>query len=242
MNADGKGLDRLADWLRIEIATETSQHRKKKKLKRLKVVDALRTPAPRPTSEPPRVDDHGRGAGDPAGPPSPGAPGRGPLRHLRPERPVSACHQPEQPVEEAHRHACAGGDPPEREAHAPGGRGRALRQRPPLQGHPGSGQAPAEVPQRHAEGEAGALPSEPPREAGGLLGSVGDRGGAGAEAAPVWPAQGHGGGALQAVHHPRAGEAGRGRDGQAGQEDRGAGRCPRSTRSWRTSSRTTRCS
>ncbi len=41
-NADGKGLDRLADWLRIEIRTETSQHRKKKKLKRLKVVDALR--------------------------------------------------------------------------------------------------------------------------------------------------------------------------------------------------------
>ncbi len=42
-NADGRGLDRLADWLRHEIATETSQHRKKKKLKRLKVVDALRT-------------------------------------------------------------------------------------------------------------------------------------------------------------------------------------------------------
>jgi DNA-directed RNA polymerase subunit beta' len=40
-NADGRGLDRLADWLRNEIATETSQHRKKKKLKRLKVVDAL---------------------------------------------------------------------------------------------------------------------------------------------------------------------------------------------------------
>jgi DNA-directed RNA polymerase subunit beta' len=41
-NADGKGLDRLALWLRHEIVTETSQHRKKKKLKRLKVVDALR--------------------------------------------------------------------------------------------------------------------------------------------------------------------------------------------------------
>ena len=41
-NSDGKGLGRLAKWLRIEIATETSQHRKKKKLKRLKVVDALR--------------------------------------------------------------------------------------------------------------------------------------------------------------------------------------------------------
>jgi DNA-directed RNA polymerase subunit beta' len=41
-NADTRGLDRLADWLRSEIGTETSQHRKKKKLKRLKVVDALR--------------------------------------------------------------------------------------------------------------------------------------------------------------------------------------------------------
>ncbi len=41
-NSDGKGLDRLATWLRHEIKTETSQHRKKKKLKRLKVVDALR--------------------------------------------------------------------------------------------------------------------------------------------------------------------------------------------------------
>ncbi len=41
-NTDGRGLDRLAEWLRHEIVTETSQHRKKKKLKRLKVVDALR--------------------------------------------------------------------------------------------------------------------------------------------------------------------------------------------------------
>ncbi len=41
-NKDGRGLDRLAAWLREEIKTETSQHRKKKKLLRLKVVDALR--------------------------------------------------------------------------------------------------------------------------------------------------------------------------------------------------------
>jgi hypothetical protein len=96
--------------------------------------------------EPPGVDDHGRGAGDPAGPASPGAPGRGPLRHLGPERPVPPRHQPEQPAEEAHRDARAGGHPPEREAHAPGGRGRPLRQRAPLQGHPGSGQASPQVP------------------------------------------------------------------------------------------------
>ena len=42
LNRDGRGLDRLAHWLRCEVANETSQHRKKKKLRRLKVVDALR--------------------------------------------------------------------------------------------------------------------------------------------------------------------------------------------------------
>ncbi len=41
-NKDGRGLDRLAENLREEIRSETSQHRKKKKLRRLKVVDALR--------------------------------------------------------------------------------------------------------------------------------------------------------------------------------------------------------
>jgi DNA-directed RNA polymerase subunit beta' len=40
----------LAEWLRHEIATETSQHRKKKKLKRLKVVDALRNSGDTPDS------------------------------------------------------------------------------------------------------------------------------------------------------------------------------------------------
>src|SRR5690606_21727726 len=41
-NKDGRGTDRLADQLRGEVATETSQHRKKMKLKRLKVLDAIR--------------------------------------------------------------------------------------------------------------------------------------------------------------------------------------------------------
>jgi len=49
-NKDGRGLDRLADSLRIEIATETSQHRKKLKLKRLKVIDALRNSGTSPES------------------------------------------------------------------------------------------------------------------------------------------------------------------------------------------------
>ena len=41
-NRDGRGLDRLALWLRDEIRNETSQHRKKKKLRRLEVVESFR--------------------------------------------------------------------------------------------------------------------------------------------------------------------------------------------------------
>jgi DNA-directed RNA polymerase subunit beta' len=41
-NKDGRGIDRLAETLRNEVANETSQHRKKMKLKRLKVIDAIR--------------------------------------------------------------------------------------------------------------------------------------------------------------------------------------------------------
>src|SRR5690606_35249156 len=47
-NKDGRGLDRLAEALRAEVATETSQHRKKMKLKRLKVIDAIRSSGPTP--------------------------------------------------------------------------------------------------------------------------------------------------------------------------------------------------
>ena len=49
-NRDGRGLDRLADVLRAEITTETSQHRKKLKLKRLKVIDAFRNSGTSPES------------------------------------------------------------------------------------------------------------------------------------------------------------------------------------------------
>ena len=47
-NKDGRGIDRLAEYLRAEVATETSQHRKKQKLKRLKVIDAIRNSGPTP--------------------------------------------------------------------------------------------------------------------------------------------------------------------------------------------------
>ena len=49
-NKDGRGIDRLAEALRGEVATETSQHRKKQKLKRLKVIDAIRNSGTSPES------------------------------------------------------------------------------------------------------------------------------------------------------------------------------------------------
>jgi len=49
-NRDGRGVDRLAEYLRAEVATETSQHRKKQKLKRLKVLDAIRSSGTSPES------------------------------------------------------------------------------------------------------------------------------------------------------------------------------------------------
>ncbi|MHB1169209.1 MAG: DNA-directed RNA polymerase subunit beta', partial [Longimicrobiales bacterium] len=49
-NKDGRGIDRLADSLRYEVANETSQHRKKMKLKRLKVIDAIRNSGTSPES------------------------------------------------------------------------------------------------------------------------------------------------------------------------------------------------
>src|SRR5690606_20076171 len=56
-NKDGRGIDRLADSLRHEVANETSQHRKKQKLKRLKVIDAIRNSgtSPEARSKPERM-------------------------------------------------------------------------------------------------------------------------------------------------------------------------------------------
>jgi DNA-directed RNA polymerase subunit beta' len=93
----------------------------------------------------------------------------------------------------------------QREADAPGGCGRALRQRPPWSSGHRPGQPAAEVTVRHAQGQAGSLPPEPPRQAGRLLGPFGHRRRSAAEAAPVWPAQADGPGALQAVRDEAAG-------------------------------------
>ncbi len=68
----------------------------------------------------------------------------------------------------------------------------------------GSGQPPAEVAVRHAEGQAGAVPPEPARQARGLLGPFGDRGRSGAPPAPVRPAQADGARAVQALRDEAA--------------------------------------
>ena len=85
---------------------------------------------PRPTHQrPPGHDPRGR-AGDPAGPASHGAARRWSFRHLGPQRPLPPGHQPQQPAEEAARPRRARDHHQQREADAPGGGRRAVRQRP----------------------------------------------------------------------------------------------------------------
>ena len=115
-------------------------------------------------------------AGDPAGAAPDGAAGRRPLRDLRPERPLPPRDQPEQPAEAAARPRRARDHRQQREADAAGGRRRAVRQRPPRPARHRAGQPPAQVAQRHAQGQAGPLPPEPARQARGLLGPLGHRG------------------------------------------------------------------
>ncbi len=166
------------------------------------------------------MDDPRGGAGDPAGASPDGPARRRPLRDERPERPLPPRDQPEQPAEAAARSRSAGDHRQQREAHAPGGRRRAVRQRPPRPRGDGPGQPAAQVAERHAQGQAGPVPPEPARQARRLLGPLGHRGGSVPEAAPVRPAEDHGAGALQAVHHEPARRAQVGAEHQGGEEVR----------------------
>ena len=209
-------IEELSEELRITMRTETSQIRRLKAAKRLKVVDAFRAQRP-----PPGVDDPRRHPGHPPRAAPAGAARRRPLRHQRPQRPLPAGDQPQQPAEEAARAARPRGHRPQREADAPGGGGRPVRQRSPRPGAQGLEQPSAEVAVRHPQGQAGAFPPEPARQAGGLLGPLGDRRRPRAEAPPVRPAQEDGARAVQAVHLQPARREGAGGDDQGGQ---GAGR------------------
>ena len=157
--------------------------------------------------------------GDPAGAAPDGAAGRWPLRDLRPERPLPPRHQPEQPAEAAARPRRARDHRQQREADAPGGRRRAVRQRPPRPARDRAGQPPAQVAQRHAQGQAGPLPPEPARQARGLLGPFGHRGRPRAAHPPVRAAEADGPRAVQAVHHGAARRAQVGAEHQGRQED-----------------------
>ena len=224
-NRDGKGLDRLSDWLRQEIATETSQHRKKKKLRRLKVVDALRnsgdTPDKRNRPEWMVMDVI------PVIPPD-----------LRPLVPLDGGRFATSDLNDLYRRVINRNNRLKKliEMRAPevilrnekrmlqesvdalfdnGRRSKAIR---------GRGKRPLKSLSDMLKGQAGTIQAKPAGQARGLFRPVGDRGGPRAQAAPVRVAQGDGRGALQAVHHPRTGEAGRGRNRQAREEDRRNGR------------------
>ena len=75
----------------------------------------------------------------------------------------------------------------------------------------------AQVAVRHAQGQAGPLPSEPAGQAGGLLGPFGHRGRPHPQVPPVRPAQDHGARAVQAVRDEAAGRPGAGPEHQVGQ-------------------------
>src|SRR3546814_4848762 len=79
-------------------------------------------------------------------------------------------------------------------------------------------QASAEVALRHAEGQAGSLPSEPARQTRRLFRPVGDRDGSRTEVAPVRPAEENGARAVQAVHLRTSGRQGSLNDPETGEE------------------------
>ena len=168
--------------------------------------------------QPSGVDDPRRRSGHSAGTAPARPAGRRPLRDVGSQRPLPPRHQPQQPPEAPDGAARAGHHRPQREAHAAGGRRRLVRQWPPRPHHHRRQQASAEVPLRHAEGQAGPLPPEPARQARRLFGPLGHRDRAGAEAAPVRPAEEDGARAVQAVHLLAPRRQGSFHDPEAGEE------------------------
>ena len=188
-------LEAEANQLREDLAVATGELKPKKIIKRLKIVESFLESGNRPEWMVLTVD-----SGHPARAAPAGAAGRWPVRHIRPQRPLPPGDQPEQPSEAADRAARAGHHRAQRKADAAGIRRCAVRQRPSWPGDHGCQQAPAEIAVRHAEGQAGSVPSEPSGQAGRLLGPFGHRDGAGAEAAPVRSAEEDGARTVQAVH------------------------------------------
>src|SRR5262249_30279370 len=97
--------------------------------------------------------------------------------------------QPEQPVEEPAPAQDAGSDHPERKTNVAGGGGRPVGQWPSWPGGDRSRQPPAEVAQRHAQGQEWTLSAEPFGQTSRLLRALGDCDRSGAETEPVRSAQ-----------------------------------------------------
>ena len=160
----------LSKQLRQELVETSSKQKIKDLTKRLKVVEALRDSDNRPEWMVLECI--------PVIPPDlrPLVLARfGQLRHQRPERPLPPDHQPQQPAQEAGRPERARGHHPQREADAPAGRRRPLRQQPLQAARAGQLEPPAQVADRHDQGQAGPVPREPAGQARRLLGAVGDR-------------------------------------------------------------------
>ena len=160
----------LAEQLRAEMKEATSEAKRKKIAKRLKVVEAFRESGNKPEWMMLEVI--------PVIPPDlrPLVPlDGGRFATSRSQRPLPPRHQPQQPPEAPAGAQRARDHHPQREAHAAGGGRRAVRQRPPRQDHHRPEQAPAQVALRHAQGQAGPLPPEPARQARRLLGPFGHR-------------------------------------------------------------------
>ncbi|MGY3358103.1 hypothetical protein ACVWZK_004766 [Bradyrhizobium sp. GM0.4] len=191
----GMDLEKLELTLRAEMQETDSDIKHKKLAKRLKIVEAFRHSGNKPEWMIMTVV--------PVIPPD-----------LRPLVPLDGGRfatsdlndlyrrviQPQQPPEAADGAARAGHHHPQREAHASGGRRRAVRQRPPRPRHHRCQQASAEVARRHAQGQAGPVPSEPARQARRLFGPFGDRGRSRAAPASVRSAEEDGARTVQAVH------------------------------------------
>ena len=157
--------------------------------------------------QPSGVDDADGHPGSSAGSPPARSPRRRPLRDERSQRSLPPRHQPQQPPQAPPRAERSGDHHPQRAPHAARGGRCALRQRSSRQDHHRPEQAPAQVAQRHAQGQAGPLPPEPPRQARRLLGPFGHRRRPVAPPAPVRVADQDGARALQAVHLQQAGRA-----------------------------------
>ena len=187
--------------LRADLKETTSEAKRKKLVKRLKLIEAFSESGAKPEwmilDVVPVIPPDLR----PLVPLDGGA-----VRDVGPERPVSPGDQPQQPAEAADRAAGARHHRAQREAHAAGVGRRAVRQRAARPGDHRGEQAAAEVAVGHAEGQAGAVPAEPAGQARRLLRPLGHRGRAGAEAATVRVAEEDGARAVQAVHLHQARE------------------------------------